>query len=186
MTRRIVLLLLFMGFLLLVGCAGMYSASIELVSPSPTDGLSYSDDNLKISFYRYVTESIEFRLENVGDKKITVLWDEAIFVDPQGIDMRVVAVGDEDIDGFLESFPQELAPDEVIEDKIIPRENIYFRARSEDWHVFQIVPTETADLSFVRNFQGEMISLIVPVEIGGEVREYQFDFLLNLSLFRWS
>lgn len=168
------------------GCSGIYVAKLELISPEPTDGSSYRDENLEISFSSYITSSIDFRLKNTGHEELKILWGDARIFDPEGFVFTVVVPEEEEIAPDIRMSPTILKPGEVVEDRIIPWDNLYYNIRAEQWTAFNIVPTEQDDIFYVRSFQGEIISLLLPVDIGGEVHEYKFNFKIDLSLFRWA
>lgn len=161
----------------------MYQARLEMIYPEESKNLSYADEQFQIAFAPYTSESLAFKAKNPGVKDLEIRWEDATIIDPLGIEMEVIFLGEE-ISPDLEVPPSSiLKPGETIEERVLPKENIYFNIDARDWRILPIVPTQTDEISYVRQLDGEKIILKLPVQIGEEIREYRFKFVIDLKLF---
>jgi len=96
--------------------------------------------------------------------------------------LPLIPLRDEEISPELTAKPSLLEPGEIIEQKLIPRENIYYNLQARSYRSFPIVVTDNPLYSHVREYQGQSIKLLLPVQIGAEIREYFFEFVIDLRL----
>ena len=102
--------------------------------------MSYADDKFKIAFAPYSSESLNFKAKNPAERTLEILWEEASVIDPMGIEMEIVLLGEE-ISSDLDVPPSSvLKPGEIIEARIIPRGNIYYNADTRDWRFLSLAP----------------------------------------------
>lgn len=172
---------LFLCLLLLSGgCSGLYNARLEMVEPQ--NGLSFQDDTLQIAFAPFISDSLNSKIQNLSQENIKIIWEEALLTDPSGLDLPLIPLRDEEISPGLTAKPSLLEPGEIIEQKLIPRENIYYNLQARSYRSFPIVVTDNPLYSHVREYQGQSIKLLLPVQIGAEIREYFFEFVIDLRL----
>ncbi len=164
------------------GCSGIYLAKLEMVYPETPNDLLFADENIQIAFAPYVTESLNCKLKNLQGDNIEIIWPEARITDSQGIVFDLVLLGEEEPGPELKTQPRTIDPGEIIEERLVPRDNIYYNVETRQWSLLHIVPTETSSLSYVRSLEGEKIELLLPVKAGDEVYEYHFQFTIDLQL----
>jgi len=178
------ILALILLLLLISGCSGLYLARLEMLSPAPSDDLNFSDENIRIAFAPYITESLDFKVENKSEEPLEIIWEDAYFTNPQGWKMELILLENREISLATETpAPTRLSPGEILKDRLVPRENIYYHTQAREWRIFNIIPTETEKISIVRQFDGEIISLLLPIRRGEKTENYSFEFRVNLRPF---
>lgn len=141
---------------------------IDQVLENDTTKYKFTDSLIEILFLTNYKQ-FEFILTNKTSHSIKIIWDEAAFIDGDGISKRVIHSG---IKYNERSAPQPVsvvAKGSSISDLLCPADNVYLDSYF-GWMANPII-TE-ADI-------GKTVQLLLPFEIEGVVNEYLFRFKIN-------
>ncbi len=196
MFKRIVLLLI--TVILMNGCAvyqGTYNIALKNVESPETvkesgdykirtfnvsagERYSYDDGQVKI-VWEYDPKMFLFRLENKTDKSIKIIWDEALYVNENGVSGKVVHEGVRYVDRDGVQPPTVVIRKGRVNDFMIPTNKIYY-LNGVGWMTAPLWPNRTkseTDLDIMRQrYVGKDVQVLLPIEINGVVNEYIFTF----------
>lgn len=166
---------------LLAGCGGpSYEVAVRLKNPVPDAAASaeantivYSDDDLAIGFSSILNTAVRFSIQNKTDQTMRIIWDDTVFVDIDNSTSRVMHLGVRYIDRNDSQPPTVIPSGARVDDQIVPTKNVYYQSgRYGGWRTRPIIPQDSRAL----DYDGQVISVVMPIEIGGERSEYRFDF----------
>lgn len=141
---------------------------------------SYEDDMIKIVWLPLSTQ-FGFTLKNKTDHSIKIIWDEAVFVDPNGSSGRVMHAGVKYIDRNNPQPPTVIVKNASIDDMIVPTDNIYYvSGQYGGWRTKPMLPnranTQEELNTLTQQYIGKEVRVLLPLEIQGIVNEYIFTF----------
>lgn len=149
------------------------SYSFEMIAPAESESLTFADDNLEIVFV--ITQSnMGFALRNASDEPIRINWDDISYVDPSGRSHRVMHQGIKYNERENPQAPKTVPPGARIEDTLQPTDMVRFvkfGSRSE-WRKDTLFPGGEAAF----RTEGQEFSVFMPLTIGGETVNYNFQF----------
>lgn len=141
-----------------------------LTNPANGENRRYEDETIKAVF-DIDRKKIAFTLLNKADSPIKIRWDEVSYVDPTGESHRILP-------------PQSataIPPTAKIKDLIIPTDYGYsylagrFDSRSVNKQFLPKPNTKEA-----RKHKGQHLSVLMPVEVNGTVKNYLFTFEIDI------
>lgn len=141
--------------------------------PLMKDDLTFEDEAVKIGF-NIDADKISFVLQKKADSSVEVDWDKARLVDPNG---EVYAVEHSDVSlshGLSGSLYRILLPETVTAGLLAPKDP-FNDERTNTTNLLHFLPSDTDAI----NYKGKSISLIVPVKIDGNLKRYDFDFMIE-------
>jgi len=167
----------------------------------------FEDENIKIVWIP-TSSKFFFILSNKTNHSIKILWDEAVLVDDNGLSQRVFHSGVKYIDRNNSQPPSIVVRKGMIEDSIMPSDNIYYmNGQYGGWRETPLFPTylvkvqeltslcmlaltnvpvmsssqETLEefQSKTKSYIGKFIQILLPLEINGVINEYIFTFKVN-------
>jgi len=176
----LVSIVLLMG--LLTGCMSNYAINTYLVDPKPVEGnvMAYEDNIVKIDFKPYfgldssytTLRMITIDLENKSDETIKITWDDGAFV---SLDKTTTG-----IEHGMESQKSNKT--------IIPAGAVVKVPIKATTKVYDVLGTKVStDLLFsisnkeIEQYNGENMSLLLPIQISDDQKEYRFDFRFEVG-----
>lgn len=196
------LLTLLFTAVLLSGCGTMYVASYDVgldaverpsdatqrygppeITRADSAGVAkyqFSDSLITVTWL-VLPQKIGFILENKADHSIKIIWDEAAFVDPNGLSMRVMHAGVSYADRNSPQPPTVVAKGGRISDVVHPTDYVDFiYGNWREMPIFAPYSAMTIEaLEPARDHVGKTIQILLPIEIEGVTNEYTFTFKVN-------
>lgn len=175
-------------FLLLTSCSPLTRMArtydISIVDPVNANGLNYIDENIDITFQMRDTD-IYFQLKNLTNKGIIIDWNKASYVD-EGVAQKIFHTNIKYSEREKEQAPTSVPPNSLVSETIVPVDNAYYmsggRYYSGGWKekpMFPTYPLTKKGKDQLQSKIGNTFSLYIPLEIKGEVIEYNFVFKIN-------
>jgi hypothetical protein len=185
MTSRLVLTAVFFT-ILVAGCStasrlqsslgNKYKYSYRLVSPTSGRTMSFQDERLKILF-RIDDSAIRFKLQNLSKSPMKVVWEDASL----GARGRFYAVRNTRtlyLPNYRDNAVPTIMPGGYTIDMALPAENIHFDG--SDWVEKDLLTTTDGNSPLqadkILKSKGSLVSLLLPIKVGDEVRNYTFQF----------
>ncbi|MEE9187375.1 MAG: hypothetical protein V3U10_04975, partial [Bacteroidota bacterium] len=169
---------------MLCGCAGSvgsrsgwkYKYWYELRRPSASDRLEFEDDRIFIQF-RIDESFINFRLQNLSGRTLSVLWDRITLAVDGKIAPIKYSANEYDLQPARWT-PAAIPPDARLIDFVVPAENLQFIGGT--WRERDLFPTRDFGR---RNLRREIVGNVdkritwyLPLSYGDQVLEYVFEF----------
>jgi len=160
------------------------SYSVSLVDENGTvkdtgSALTYVDSLIMASFAIGKTD-ISMVMKNQTSSTIKILWDETLFI-KNGSPSKVMHAGVKFTDRNQSMPPSVVPAGTTFDDVIIPTENVYWRdgyysqygSSPGGWEKKDLLPSYTSS--------GDKFGVFMPMNIGGTVKEYNFNFKVENS-----
>ena len=127
--------------------------------------MQFEDALIKSQFYVGNT-SISIILQNKTSYTMKINWDNAAFIDENGISKRVIHEGVKLSDKNSPQAPSIIVRNGKISDSITPSDNIYYTSGEYGgWNYSNLTKGKNVN-----------ISLLLPIEIEGVANDYIFNF----------
>ena len=142
---------------------------------------SFEDEMIRVIWIP-TAPKLSFVLTNKTDHSIKIVWDEAAFVDQDGMSQRVIHAGVKYIDRNSSQPPTIVVRGGTVNDLIIPSANIYYKKGAyEGWREAPLFPSISATdakvlKSKTEQYIGKTIQVLLPLQIEDVVNEYIFIF----------
>ena len=142
---------------------------------------SFEDEMVRIVWIPTASE-LSFVLTNKTDHSIKIVWDEAAFVDQDGISQRVIHAGVKHADRNNSQPPTVVVRKGTVTDLIVPSDNIYYvSGEYGGWRKAPLFPDTRApnaeELKLeTGKYIGKTIQVLLPLQIEDVVNEYIFIF----------
>ncbi len=138
----------------------------------------FEDEMVDIRWWIVNVNQIWFKLTNKTNHSIKIIWDEAAFVDYNGLTHRVMHKGVKYVDRNDSQPPSVIVRNGTISDLIVPTENVYFVSGPYGgyWEVEPFFPTSGITSEEAQKYIGKTIQILLPLQIEGVVNEYIFIF----------
>jgi hypothetical protein len=157
------------------------NTKLEMVKPVKSADLFYSDDLIEIKIV-YTSTQIGFVLRNKSDKGFEVDWDRVNYVNPEGILQPVIHAGIKLIQKNEKQTPTYVPAGTTLMDSVTPKNNIEWA--TDHWYIRPLMPLSAKEEyaeNTIRMYSGRTISLVIPIKIENTIKEYKFDFIVELS-----
>ncbi|MGD0499499.1 MAG: hypothetical protein ABSC23_13800 [Bryobacteraceae bacterium] len=153
---------------------GVYPAkyTFTMKKPSQSDALHFYDDSLD-ALFNITQAQITFVLRNKTDNPIKISWDQVSYVDFYGTSHRVMHKGVKLVDREQPQAPTIIPPKAQVDDLVVPTD--YMAFISGNWKQENILP----DNVVAKQLKGKTVSVFMPLEINGSVKNYSFEFLVS-------
>jgi hypothetical protein len=141
-----------------------------MTSPVKSGYLRFEDEFVKVSFNLDKTK-IAVSLRNTTDKPIKINWDGASYIDPTGESHKCLHLQSTTI----------VPPGAKIKGLIVPTDCIYFQntgGNTLKHREREFLPT--ASKQEAEAYKGKFLSIFLPVEENGLVKNYLFIFRINI------
>ena len=157
----------------------------------------FEDDLVRIAWLA-TSSSLSFLLENKTDHSLKIIWDEAAFVDENGVSHRVMHSGVKYTDRNSSQPPTVVVRKGRIDDVIVPTTYVYFDegyyskyyTRSAEWKekpFFESIQYGGDPKVLERqmnNNVGKTFQVLLPLEIQNVVNDYIFKFTVTSVEFK--
>jgi len=139
---------------------------------------SYEDKLLKIIWFPTYSR-FNFVLTNKTEHSFKIIWDEASYVNVNGLSNRVTHLGVNYIDINKSQPPTTIIRSSTISDAVMPTENVYY-VLYEGWKESPLFPNQgfSNDGGSSKNsiYKGRKVQIMLPIQIENVVNEYIFSF----------
>ena len=161
-----------------------YIYSYEL--QNSTGNKNEYEDNSIFATFDVQTKMINFKIENLTDKALTVIWDESSFVIFN--EANKAAHGETKyINAEQTQVPTIIPPKAFLNDALLPIKNIGFSSGSKysagGWTLDYFLPVWDMDLKKnvdkILSAKGKTVGIFLPIEIDGIKHDYYFKFLIT-------
>jgi hypothetical protein len=140
-----------------------------LVEPITNADLFFSDDWIAIAF-EVTPMELRFSLRNRTNDPLTILWNDAAYLDLAGAPHRVVHRGVPLTAKDKPHQPTTIAPMSSVDEMAYPVDLIAGSRVFEDWRFNPLMPLS----QFAAGYEGKSFGLVLPVKSVGQVRPYRF------------
>lgn len=160
---------------------------VDAITSVPVDGILqyvYEDGYMRILWFVDRT-SFHFSLENKTDRSIRIDWDNIVYVDYDGEAGRVVHSGIKYNERNSEQAPSIVPRGTRITDVLLPADNVEWNMGMTGWEwqekpllkglVWK--PVDEVNRNPYMDYTGATMKIVMPLEIGGSIREYTFTFI---------
>ena len=152
---------------------------VTRIEEEGTSKYSFEDEMVRIVWIP-TGPKLSFILTNKTDHSIKIIWDDAAFVNQDGISQRVMHAGVKYIDRNSSQPPTVVVRNGTVTDVIIPTDNVHFSSISGGWRedpLFPVSATTAGELkSKTEKYIGKTIQVLLPLQIEDVVNEYIFTF----------
>lgn len=181
---------LFLLPILLNSCSSVYSyySAILDTTESPTIKVENCNNHFNDEFIDIVwnvsDKAFGFVLENKTKQSLKINWNDISYVDMNGYVDRVIHQGVKLINKNSESqIPTTLPGNSKISDILVPTKNISWWSGGS-WNYECLIKCETClkrDINYTDTsyYFGKTMKILFPIEIGGEKKDYNFEFIIN-------
>ena len=135
--------------------------------------LTYEDSSLAIAF-SVNPEHAMFQMQNRSSKSITLDWNQIAFIDETGKSHKVLHSGVKYADMNSAQPPTLIPPGARVEDVLFPTDYVNFTTYN-GWKENPLLPSGPA----ANSYKGKTLGMYLPINIGGEVRDYRFTFRID-------
>lgn len=145
---------------------------------------SFEDEMVKVVWVPTSSQFL-FVLTNKTSHSIKIIWDEAAYVDENGMSKRVMHSGVKYIDRSNPQPPTVVTRNSTISDLIFPTDNVYWVSGSYGgWVERPLFPnqsmTSAAELSMqAQGLISKKVQVLLPLQIEDVINEYVFIFKIN-------
>lgn len=129
---------------------------------------SYSDNFIDILIFTTGTQFV-FKLNNISDNSIKVIWDEAVFVDFEGGSDKIMHTGIKYSQKSESQTPSTIIKGASLSDIAVPVGNVRYSSILKEWVTDSMFPAESAS-------DPGQIKLMIPIQVRDIVNEYIFVF----------
>ena len=144
------------------------------------------EDNAIFAVFDVQTKTINFKIENLTDKALTVIWDESSFVIFNEAN-KAAHSETKYINAEQTQVPTIIPPKAFLNDALLPIKNIGYSSGSKyssgGWTLDYFLPVW--DMGLKKNVdkilsaKGKTVGIFLPIEIDGIKNDYYFKFLIT-------
>lgn len=132
----------------------------------------YEDNLIKLVIEKTYT-MFEFTLENKTTESFKINWDDVVFVDANNTSRRIIHKGIKYIDASKPQAPTIIAAGTILDDLLVPVENVKYSSYSGDWYTDDIIPRNSRAGAYPN---GTTMKIVLPIEHSGKIYEYTLVF----------
>ncbi len=145
----------------------------------------YENEDFIIS-WKVLHDRFAFAIVNKTNSSMKIIWDEAAFIDEEGLTHRVMHDGVKFADRNQSQPPTVIARGSSLEDEVIPTKNASWVSigNYSDWVITSLFP-----VPFTRSYEemetvmrpnlGKSVKVLLPIQTQEITREYMFTFHLT-------
>jgi hypothetical protein len=146
-----------------------------LIKPAASSSLRFSDGAVQIAF-QPTRQQIGFTIANQTSAPMKIDWNSAAYVDPGGQSHRVLHRGVTLTERANVMAPTVVPPGARVTDTVYPSDYVVDTSgRYGAWTERPLFPHAPA----ARALKGKRFSVLLPIEVDGKVRNYDFVFLIS-------
>lgn len=145
---------------------------------------SFEDEMVKIIWIPLSSQFL-FTLNNKTNHSIKIIWDEAVYVDEDGMSKRVMHSGVKYTERNNPQPPTTIVRGATISDLVFPTDNIYYvSGQYGGWQEIPLFPNSSITsaqelLDKAKPIIGKAVQVLLPLQIEDVVNEYIFSFRIN-------
>ena len=167
---------------------------VDSVSGDSNYNLLFEDDLVKILWY-VDSRSIAFLINNKTNRSIKIPWDEAVYIDENGRNHRVMHSGIKYIDRESPQVPSIIVRKGALEDIVFPTDYVYYESgyldsgwkekpllTDVDYHSYLMkgtYPTFDSFKNYVKSNIGKTYQVLLPLQIENIINDYVFTFKIK-------
>lgn len=177
--------LLFAGLLVLVigSCAAAPRLDLQLENATDPVMQVFEDESIAIRF-TLGREHLAFDLRNKTNGVLRIHWDDILFEDAEGNRHSVVHSGADYARLNAPQEPTAVTPGSRIQERCIPKSHITeSEADPGEWEIQHLLiprgATEAETRKLASEVVGKNITVLMPLEVGGQREYYQFEFKIT-------
>lgn len=145
----------------------------------------YEDSIIKILWIP-LHKKFEFILVNNTNHSLKIIWDEAVYVNQNNFSGRIIHTNTKYIDKNNHQLPTILVKNTIINDVIIPSNNIDYK--DGEWIIKPIFPykayTEKKLNDIAQQYIGKKLIILLPIKIKETINEYIFTFKVEDFIYK--
>lgn len=146
-----------------------------IVTEEKADAKSIYEDNYLTFILGVMEKDVIVFIQNKTDYTMKLMWDEAAFITPSNKTQRVIHSGVTLKDKLLPQAPSIIPGHTILNDNIVPADNISFSSYSGEWIAEPLISGRAINGKYPA---GSSFSLLLPIQISGVTNEYLFTFNL--------
>ncbi|HJQ25541.1 MAG TPA: hypothetical protein VKA60_16595 [Blastocatellia bacterium] len=153
-----------------------YKYALKMIKPGESSENIFADESIKIRFV--IDRSMfAFGMDNRTNEPITVDWDKISYLDAFGRSHRLMHSGVRFIQRKEQQAPTTIPPRASFSSRLIPTDQIYIEpGATGGWKVHDLFPKPEQGSKVI----GKTVSILMPLRIKGEVKDYNFVFAIDL------
>ena len=142
-----------------------------MVKPAESESLTYDDDTLNVVF-GVSRNGVNFTLRNKTESPIKIDWNQWSYVDVEGKSHKVFHRGVKYKDKETLLPPSTVPPTAALEDLIVPTDHVEWSNVEGGFRTLELLPDNATASTFI----GKTVSVFMPIEVNGNVKNYMFSF----------
>lgn len=150
--------------------------TFRLIKPIQSDVLFFQDGAIDVSL-AVADTAVNFVVKNKIDKVISLLWDQASYVDTLNIAHKVMHSEVKYIDKGLSQPASSIPPDTKLIDGVTPIDNVV-RTHTGGWDSIPLFPVEKR---LSDDLQGKTFGVLLPIYMNGVRVDYFFSFVISVD-----
>ncbi len=155
---------------------GTYPASykVSMVKPKASNDLSFEDMFLRIDF-RFSKTAISFTIKSKSDNPIKIDWNQMSYVGSESKSHRIIHSQIKFVEKEKPQTPTIIPPQAIIDDAIIPLDNVRYSEPGRAWVEDELFPDAPAG----KALKGNTFGVFMPLDINGQIKNYFFTFRID-------
>ena len=150
--------------------------------------ISFEDNMINI-IWLPTDEEFSFILKNKTNNSIKIVWDEAVFVDENGSNSKVMHSGVKYIDKNNSQPPTIVMKNSSVNDIIVPTEHIYYSSgRYGGWRTLSLISNTASSKEkldeLIASKVGKTVHILLPLQIEETINEYIFTFKIDSFVYK--
>lgn len=144
------------------------------------------EDEAILVEWAHTNKSFVFRLKNKTENSIKLIWNEAVYVDSNGMSHRVMHQGVKYIERNNPQPPTVVVRGASVLDSVTPTDNVYYiSGRYGGWRTKDLFQTlelvnDTRPLEDIASgYVGKEVQIMLPVQIENVTNEYVYQFTIH-------
>ncbi len=156
--------------------AAQYHLKYSLLTPVRSEDLSFHDRILKVKIVPR-EQHIDFKIDNLTQKPVTLLWEKASYTDAMSREHRVIHSGIKWENRTSRIPPQVIPAGGSLQESVIPESAIEYGGENKG---YVAKPLFVLDSESALALKGRTINLFLPVEVDRAIiPDYSFTILID-------
>lgn len=158
------------------GLEGSFPVEYEfqMISPDTSRSITHVTEDISLDFSIERNE-IGFNINNKSDKPVSIIWNKASYVDTEGSSQGVMHEGVKYSNRDQSLPPTTIPPGASKTDVIVPTDYVRYDDMIDDWTTEPFFP----DGEGAESYEGKTFSVFLPLEVGEETKNLNFEFKIT-------
>lgn len=140
------------------------------------DGSTFKDGNVTIT-WTPMYEQLDFVIRNTTSDLMKMSWDDASFVNVDGVASRVIHKGIHFSEREKEQAPSPIPGGASLDELIIPTDNIYYSSILKTWLFYPLIPkAKNGKTIKPAEMNQKEFKVLLPIDMNGKRLNYTFTF----------